>query len=165
MSKQGEIYEIPYKSVKRYFQLVASDKTVRNSDVIAVFNFRAEVNDKPLINDILNSGVEFFMHTTVDAGVTESLWYKIGKAEVVDYSKALFKDIYHENAEPKVEPYEVDSYPYWVVWHANGERTQIGADVDIYPEAELGLVHSPDEVVYRIEVGKYSDLPYYGQER
>ncbi len=162
MSKRGEIYEIPYKSIKRYFQLVAFDETQLNSDVIAVFNYRAKPDEKPSIDDIVDSGVEFFVHTTVNAGVRQELWHKIGKAEIVDYSEALFKEIYDEDGMPTVEP-DADSYHSWIIWHVNGDWQQIGDRVDEYPEAQLGSVYSPSSILYRIEIGRHYGAPYYGQ--
>lgn len=167
MSKIGEIYQINGLEHKRYFQLVASDITQLNSDVIAVLSYKGDLPSKPAakeLNEVTSAGIEFFTHTTVNAGFKD-LWTKIGKAKVVDYKDALFKDIYIKDDFPDWEPYEKDHYHSWVIWQVGGKWKKIGAKIDRYPEAELGMVFSPNNIIYRIEHGQYPGVPYYGQVR
>lgn len=163
MSRIGEVYRVKYKDYIRYFQFVAIDQTTLNSDVIAVFNHKSENSEDISLDKIVVSGVEFFTHTTINAGVKQKLWKKVGKTEVVDYSEALFKTAYYKDHLPDIEPFEANSYHSWVIWHVSGEWQHIGADIDKYPQAELGAVYPPEDIVYRIEHGRYDGVPYYGQ--
>lgn len=166
MSKIGEIYKIEYDDgTQRYFQLVAFDMTTLNSDVIAVFNKHSNRQQDTTIEDIINSGVEFFTHTTVNAGIRQELWTKIGKSSIVDYKNALFKTTDHGTEPPEIESYEADSYHSWVIWHVNEEWQSIGGNIEQYPEAELGHVFAPDSIKYRILHGKYDGPSFYGQQR
>lgn len=165
VSRVGEVYKVPYVDQNRYFQFVAIDQTQLNSDVVAVFKLTSAPDEIVELDAITSSDIEFFTHTTVNAGVKQSLWEKIGSSDAVDSSGALFKEVYYENGLPDIEPFEADSYHSWIVWNINGEWQHIGADIDKYPNAELGAVFPPGSIVYRIEYGKYEGIPYYGQVR
>lgn len=166
MGKIGEVYRVNDLKPARYFQLVALDLTQLNSDVIAVFSSNNDLTDSTdEIDAIVHSGVEFFTHTTVSAGVSNKLWTKIGKTVVVNCDDALFKDIDYNDDFPDWEPYEKDYYHSWVIWRPNEEWRKIGDRLADYPNAELGAVYPPNDVVYRIEHGKYPGVPYYGQVR
>lgn len=160
MSKIGDVYFIP--TLRRYFQLVAFDRTQLNSDVIAVFNYEGDTKE---IESIVDSGVEFFTHTSVNPGVKQGLWRKVGKSDTVDYSKAQFKDAYFGDSPPEVESYEVDSYHSWVVWGVNEEWQHIGSNIKNYSNAELGHVFAPANIVSRIQNGRYPGPAYYGEYR
>ena len=165
MSRVGEVYKVPYVDQNRYFQFVAIDQTQLNSDVIAVFKLESASDEVAGIDAITQSEIEFFTHTTVNAGINQSLWEKIGSSDVVDSSDALFKEVYYENGLPDIEPFEADSYHSWIIWSINGEWQHIGSEIDKYPNAELGAVFPPDSIVYRIKNGQYEGVPYYGQVR
>jgi hypothetical protein len=168
VSKIGEIYRVDTLNPKRYFQLVASDMSQLNSDVIAVFAYSGALPEKPTTDDlehVLKSGVDFFTHTTVSAGPMQHLWSRIGKADPVNYKKALFKDVDYGDDLPDIEPYEADHYHRWVIWKVGKNWKQIGSKIEKYPEAELGMVYPPSDIVYRIEHGEYPGVSYYGQVR
>ena len=165
----GGIYEFSELNPKRYFQLVALDMTNLNSDVIAVFqpvDLPNTLSPEERIQQILQTKVEFFTHTMVPLGVKQGVWSKIGTATPVSFKDALFKDIFYKDGLlPDVEPYEADHYHSWVIWHVGGEQRKIGAKVERYPQAELGHVYPPEDIIHRVVHGKYLGVPYYGQVR
>lgn len=168
MSKTGEIYQLNALSPKRYFQYVAKDETALHGDVIAVLNHRGDVSPKPSdeeIQELVNSGTEFFTHTTIEIGVKQGHWSKLGNSKPVDFSKALFKQAFYKDHLPDIEPSDADHYHSWVIWGVGEEWEHIGAEIEKYPQAERGAVFAPQSIVYRIENGKYPGDPYYGQER
>lgn len=171
MSRKGEIYATESLTVPRYFQLVDYDATQLTSDVIAVFNsseeldFNTKNKKSESVDELMRGDIEFFAHTTVTAGVRRGLWRRVASGEPVDYANALFKDVsYPENGPPETESYEADSYDEWVVWHVNGPRKKIGSKIGDYPTAELGHIFPPEDIIYRIDHGRYPGPSYYGQK-
>lgn len=160
----GDIFEVKNGSKNEYgyFQFCALDYYQLNSDVIAVFEGRYSKPQE--LETVISKPVEFFTHTSVRYGVPE-FYIKVGKADVVDYSGAIFKI---ESNREKKEPY-ADSTRHWQIWRIGDEDPKyVGKYKKVPPEAELGLVFWPGDIPYRIFNGKYywtNGTGYFGAER
>jgi hypothetical protein len=156
VSKIGEIYKITYRYGERYFQFVGVDRTSANGDTIVVFSFKGMHGSAGVhyLNMIIQSGIEFFTHTTVDEGVQLDMWEKVGRTKPVDVSDALFKLAYSKSGVSAAESSESDYI--WSIWHVNDDWQEVdGNAIREYPEAEYGHVFTPEDVVWRIEQGRY----------
>jgi hypothetical protein len=166
-SRIGDIFEVRNGKKKeyRYFQFCALDYYQLNSDVIAVFE---GLYDKPQdVETVVSKPVEFFTHTSVRYGVPE-FYTKVGKAELVDYSGAIFK--IESNREKKEA--DAESTKHWQIWLIGDEDPKyVGKYKKVPPEAELGLVFWPGDIPYRVFNGIYKwdnssgGTGYFGVER
>ena len=165
MTKLGDIYQTNTRPI-RFFQLVGFDETQLGSEVIAVLKGDAPSYPSDIeLSRLIASGAEFFTHAMVAVGLKDGSWKKIASGPVVDAKKAIFKVAYYKDDLPDIEPYEADNYHSWVIWAISGKWKQIGSKIDKYPDAELGMVYPPEDILYRIEHGEYPGVPYYGQVR
>ena len=95
---------------------------------------------------------DLFLHTTVLAGVRQSLWHRIGSAEVLDFSKVRFKSDAQEEELDVVDPDERESR-LWHVWRIDKDwktvRKALFDDQSIYP----GAAFPPKMVDYIVKHG------------
>jgi len=156
----GDIFAVPLvaEQSKRYIQLVALDMSQLNSDVIRAFKKGYALDAQPAICDIVNDEVDFFVHTTVSAGVKQNLWKKTGKSLVIgNVSLILFKDTLDYGRRDGELP--VTDSQKWVVWQINGNRKFVGILDDKNRNAFMGLVVPPNDVV-RMLLGKKIPIHY-----
>jgi hypothetical protein len=157
MTKIGEIYKIDATNEVRYFQYVARDNSQLGSDVIAVFNKTDSDNTdtKTLVDMLPQTGVDFFTHTTVLAGVKLKLWHKIGYSKVVaNFNDAWFIG-YDYTGVDDIQIYMWSNDHKWVAWQINKPFKRIGGDVHKYYGAEPGSAFAPRNIIYRIDHGEY----------
>ena len=90
MVKVGEVYSTSQNSDQLYvLQFVTRDTTQLNSDVVATWKMSTETWQSYSYDTLPEP--DLFLHTTVLAGIRQSLWHKIGTAEIVDFHKVKFK--------------------------------------------------------------------------
>lgn len=93
--KKGDIFSIETDCGKRYIQYICNDINQLNGNVICVFT-----------DETLNY-VDFYIHTTVAAGVKFFGWQKTGKLPCPDVSDVVFfteisdieRKVVHNNAD------------------------------------------------------------------
>jgi hypothetical protein len=165
VTKVGYVYRTKDTSKgHRYFQLVAIDAANLNSDVIAVFTSVNPTQSEDY-DQIAQSPIEFYMHTTTSQGVHQGLWEKVGKAPVhVDITKLAFKfyrdqdainhskQVAESTGDPKFNPTFPE--PFWNVWSASDtEFHSVSGDEGLRFPAEWGAIRAADQVIDRIENG------------
>jgi hypothetical protein len=156
--KLGDIFEVHSDREYRYFQFCALDLTQLNSDVVAVFaGIFTESQEPEAVKEL---PIEFFLHTTVRAGVPD-YWERIGTAAPVESSDAVFKDV--DGDRDDRQPFEGMS-EHWKVWHINEDFQYVGPYEKIPEGAELGWVFSPKNAATRILKGRYEGT-YFGVNR
>lgn len=159
VTRIGDIFSVKIDdNSKKYFQLIAFDLTMLNSDVIRAFKKVYPADEKPDLNEIVKGEVEFYAHSTASAGVKWGLWEKVGKsADVGDTSQILFRDTndYGSSSRKTKEPVKISER--WYVWHINDDDfTCVGKLKGENRKAEIGVVIPPHAIEERIKTGKYS---------
>ena len=117
--KKGDVLSIDTDCGKRYIQYICNDINQLNGNVISVFK------DETL------KEVDFYIHTTVAAGVKFFGWQKIGKQPIPDISDIVFfteiseivRKVVHNNADVN-----------WRVWTISGTDAYVKdlPDVECY---------------------------------
>lgn len=154
-TKIGDVFsvELDYGS-KKYFQLIAYDKTQLNSDVIRAFKTVYPCGFKPNLLDIVNDDIDFYAHCVTKFGVKMRLWEKIGNiVEVGDFSKILFRDTSDYGVAKDEEIIKLSHN--WYIWHINEEFTDVGNLEGENRKAEIGVIINPYSIVNRIKTGFY----------
>ena len=153
--RKGDLFEVRFKSCYRYFQLVDYDLTELNSDVIAVFE--GSYSKAQVLSEILARKIDFFTHTTVRAGVPQ-FWRKVGTAQPIDSSSAIFKGVDGEKDDR--QPSEGKS-GHWQIRRIGKDWRYVGKEDKVPLNAELGLIFNPEAIYKKITVGKYGQI-YHG---
>ena len=144
----GDIYEVPYKEkgIKAYFQYLMKDYTQMNTNVIKVFKTHYREDENPTIEDILNDEVDFYIHTSILAGVKQGLWKKIGNRNI----SSNFERPYFISSKDD----SIDYSERWYVWQAGDEDyTYVGKLPQKYHKWEEGSIYPPFAIVDRIFKG------------
>lgn len=88
-------------------------------------------------------------------GVKYGFWRKIGSVKPKDIPDIMFRDSEdYGNPETRISK-------RWWVWTVNGEQRYVGKLIGEHVNSEIGIVISPDSIVYRMKNGKY-DFIYPG---
>lgn len=156
----GDIYKVSSSGFNHYFQYCIRDFTQLDGEVIAVFSGKFK-NDLD-VQDIVNLDIDFFTHTTIRLGIPR-YWHKVGHDIPADTSKAIFYDVDSER-EDLLKMHSQGLSNHWCEWRINEDRRYIGEETRISPQAELGLLFSPETVHSRITTGKYG-ITYFGKVR
>lgn len=147
----GDIYVVNLSGgKKKYFQHIANDIEQLDSNVIKAFKSEYNAEDNPLLEELAMDEVDFYIHIILKIGLKLKRWEKVGKAKVVGSCDIFFKSTNdYGNPEIKVSK-------DWWVWKLNGEKKYVGKLTGKYKEAEIGVVVNPDDVLERMETGKFS---------
>lgn len=152
VTKIGDVFEVPISETeKKYFQLIAFDLTMLNSDVIRAFKLVVSLNESPKISDIIASGVEFYAHCVTKWGVKDGSWSKIGKSQDI----GRLEHIQFRSSSDAGNPQVKVSHNWWV-WRVNEERVRVGRLEGENRNAELGSVFPCISIVERMKNGCYS---------
>lgn len=158
VTKIGDIFSVKIsKTEKKYFQLIAFDLTQLNSDVIRSFKEIYSIDEKPDLLKILAGEVQFYAHCVTNIGVKMGYWDKVGNVkDVGEIVSIIFRGSSDYGRYPGQRIISED----WYVWKLNKDTIKVGILKGEYQKAEIGLVFSPDTIVYRMRTGVY-DMPYY----
>jgi len=159
VTKIGDIFSVEISETeKKYFQLVAFDLTQLNSDVIRAFKETYPINEKDDVSKIIEGDVQFYAHCVTNISVKMGFWKKVGKVkEVGQTNNILFRGSSDYGRYPRRKIISED----WYVWKINENTTKVGKLIDEYQKAEIGLVFSPDSIVYRMRTGEYDYMEFY----
>lgn len=156
-TKIGDVFSVPINdSEKRFMQLVAFDLTQLNSDVVRVFKRIYNINETPIISDIINDEILSYAHCATDFGLQLKLWSIFGNSINIGIpSKVMFRgtEDYARKAgeEPKLKSDK------WYVWQINdNDFKYVGKLSGKYREAFIGLVFNPYDI---IEIAKGNKCP------
>ena len=148
--KIGDIFSVNISDNKcRFFQYIADDSTQLNSNVIRVFKKEYSNNDNIDLNNIVNSGVDFYAHVILKLGVKLNIWEKIENIKYGNGCEIIFRDS-SDYGNPNIKVSK-----NWWVWKINEEQKSIGPLSDEYKNAEIGIVINPNAILKRLETGKY----------
>lgn len=129
--KKGDVFSIETECGVRYIQYICNDLNQLNGNVVCVFT------DETL------KEVDFYIHTTVAAGVKFFGWQKIGKQPIPDISDIVFfteiseivRKVVHNNADVN-----------WRVWTISGTDAYVKdlPDVECYEGKLYAPCNIPD---------------------
>ena len=140
--RKGDIFAVKLDDGrKRYFQFVCRDLEDLNSDVIRVFKKVFSPEEDPGAG-IINEEIDFYVHTSVYAGVRFCLWRKSAHSNEVGSLEIIFRDSLDygfRHDESKVQKVS----KRWNVWKVNCERVFYEILPAEYHNAYIGLVCSP----------------------
>jgi hypothetical protein len=154
-TKIGDVFSVKIdESNKKYFQLVAFDLTQLNSDVIRAFTKVYPINSNPDLSEIVNGEVEFYGHCVTKIGLKMNFWESVGNiANTGSTTNILFRDTNEYGSKPGEQ---IKVSHKWYVWRVNdNDFTRVGKLEGENRKAEIGIVISPDSIVYRMQTGKY----------
>lgn len=140
---------------KKYFQYVANDSTQLNSDVIRVYKKSYQIGSNSTLLDIMNDEIDFYAHCIINLGVKQGNWEKVGRVSEVGVINVIFRGTKDFGRKLGQEPVLVSTN--WYVWRINDKQfTPVGKLVDENKNAEIGVVVNPEEIIHRMQTGKYS---------
>lgn len=152
--KKGDIFEVPLQNGSvRYFQYLMNDLTQLNSDVIRVFNLKEKPLKENIQKEILDSGIDFYVHCSIRIGYKMNLWHKIGHIKIEpNHEIPIFRDTNdYGNQEIKVSK-------IWHAWKPNENFVKIGELTDETRKYDIGLVINPNGVMELLKGNKYPPL-------
>jgi hypothetical protein len=155
VTKIGNIFEVTLKSgERRYFQYIANDLTQLNSSVIRVFKRKYATDEKVDFEALLESEVEFNVHTMLKPGIQLGYWRKVGTSDKIgNPSNILFRET--EDSGRGVNDQPVLISHKWFVWRIGEEYRNVGRLVGENRLAEQGGVMPPIAIMNRLETGDY----------
>lgn len=148
---------------KKYFQYIAKDLNMLNSDVIRVFKKKYKEKETPELSEIMKDDIDFYAHCVVKWGVKMGLWKKEGNYQSeINFDNVLFRDTDDCGKTNSEEIVRISEN--WHVWKINdSEFTHVGKLKGDNKKAEVGVVVAPDSIVYRMLHGEY-DFVYPSYE-
>jgi hypothetical protein len=155
-TKIGDIFSVKIdENSKKYFQLIAYDLTVLNSDVIRAFKKEYLIDTNPDLSEIVNGEVEFYARCVTKWGVKISLWEKVGNIkEIGSLNHILFRDTNDYGCKAGEEPVRISEK--WYVWHINDESfTHVGKLTGENRKAEIGVIMDAESIIHRMHTGEY----------
>lgn len=158
-TKIGDVFSVKIsEKTKKYFQLIAFDKTQLNSDVIRAFKKEYPIDSTTELNQIIADEVDFYAHCVTKTGEKIGYWKKIGNTkELGNITRILFRD----SNDYGLFPCQKIISDRWYIWHINDEKfTYVGKLIGENRNAEIGLIINPESIVYRMKTGIY-DFRYY----
>lgn len=158
ITKIGDIFsaQISDKS-KKFIQLIASDISQLNSDVIRAFEKEYPLNASPDVEEIAKGEVDFYAHCVTKWGIKLGYWEKVGNiSDVGNLDHILFRDT-NDYGEKEV----IKISHKWYIWRIGDlDFTRVGKLEGENRNAEIGLVINPASIVQRLQTGEYN-LPFY----
>jgi hypothetical protein len=148
-TKIGDVFSVKIDNKdKKYFQYIISDLTQLNSDVIRAFKKTYPIKANPDLSEVVDGEVEFYAHCVTKLGLKMNYWERVGNiSNVGNFDNVLFRSN-GDLSQPKV------SHNWWV-WKINEEKKPVGKLEGENRKAEIGMVISPDSIVYRMQTGEY----------
>ena len=154
--KKGDIFSVQLgENQKKYFQFVTRDLSQLSSDVIRAFRESYQVDECPSVDKVITGDTDFYAHCLINVGVKMNLWEKFGNSP----DDGLMDDVIFRSSTDYGR-HQIAVSKNWWVWKPNEERRFIGAMQDEFRHACLGLVVTPDDIVYRMRNGDYGIKKY-----
>ncbi|HTB80721.1 MAG TPA: Imm26 family immunity protein [Opitutaceae bacterium] len=146
----GDLFAVPLgEGLLAVFQYVADDLTQLNSAVIRVFKRRYQERLVDINSISSSEETEFHAHVFLRLGLKLGFWKKIGHAKVDRNAVVWFRDS-NDYGNPNILVSK-----NWHVWQINCPFTSVGTLHGEQQEYEIGIVISPDSIVWRIKTGHY----------
>lgn len=154
-TKIGDVFSVKVDdSHKKYFQLIAFDITQMNSDVIRAFEKAYSIDINPELSEIIKEEVHFYAHCVTKLGLKMGYWESVGNIRDIGTTEnILFRDTNDYGSKPGEQ---IKVSHNWYVWKINdNDFTRVGKLKGENRNAEIGIIISPDSIVYRMQTGKY----------
>jgi len=152
--KLGDIFVVKLDDCQKYFQYIADDISMLNSNVIQAFIEKYPLGVSLDFKEVINGEVEFYAHTSLRLGVKMGLWEKVGNnSNRGSTSQILFRDTKDYGIVRGEKPVQISSK--WQVWKINEEFHYVGKLQGENRNAEIGIVKSPAGIVHRMKTGEY----------
>jgi hypothetical protein len=142
----------------RFFQYIGNDPTQLDSEIIRVYKNQYSSNDTIDLESIATSEIDWHAHCFLRIGLKLGYWSKVGKTAIASDITPLFRHTYDYGRAAWQEPILVSHN--WVVWHPGQDFQRVGRLVGENEQADIGMVMSPVDIVYRMQHGTY-DMPFY----
>ena len=155
-TKIGDVFSVKIsEKTKKYFQLIAFDRTQLNSDVIRAFKKEYPIDSTTELNQIIADEVDFYAHCVTKTGAKIGYWAKIGNTkELGNITHILFRRTTDYGYKVGEQPIKISHK--WSIWHINDEKfTYVGKLVGENRNAEIGLIMDAESIVHRMRTGKY----------
>jgi len=149
-TKIGDVFSVKINgSCKKYLQYIVSDLTQLNSDVIRAFKREYLLESNPDLKEVVKGEVEFYTHGVTKWGIKLGFWEKAGNVpDVGKTSHILFRDSSDYGKK-------INFSDNWWLWKINEDQRFVGKLYGDNRNAEIGIIMSPDSIVYRMAHGKY----------
>jgi len=153
-TKIGDVFSVRINDETiKYFQLIATDLTQLNSDVIRTFNKIYPLNSSLDLLDIVTQEVDFYAHCVTKWGLKMGYWNKVGNiSDIGKTDHILFRDS-SDFGNP-----EVKISQNWWIWKINEEQIKVGKLTGANEKAEIGIIMDPESIVHRIRTGCYDGV-------
>lgn len=150
-TKIGDVFSVRINEENiKYFQLIATDLTQLNSDVIRAFKKTYPLNTNPDLFEITTQEVDFYAHCVTKWGIKMGYWNKVGNiSDIGKIDHILFRDS-SDFGNPQVKVSQ-----NWWIWKINEEQISVGNLTGENEKAEIGIIMDPDSIVHRIKTGNY----------
>lgn len=149
----GDIFQVEIGDNQvKYFQYVARDLLLLNSDVIRVFR-KIFVKDNLIdFDDLVKDEDCYIAHTSVSTGVKMGCWEKVGSSKIVLDVNNLFR-VSRNHGDTSVEN--------WYVWRLGDDDMRYVGNLEYESkDATIGVVSAPIVMKFKIIEGEnvFSDL-------
>lgn len=154
--KTGDVFFVRIDDEnKRYFQYIANDLTLLNSDVIRAFEKKYPVDTLPDLDKVLNDKIIFYAHCIVKIGVKLGYWEKEGNSsDVGTFDHILFRRASDYGQRKGETPIQISQN--WYVWRINDLNFSfVGKLEGENRTADIGVVMDPESIVHRLRTGEY----------
>lgn len=148
-NKVGDLFSVTYGESEKYFQYLGDDSTQLNSNVIRAFVGKFSIGQIVSLQELENSGVDFFAHVMLKLGEKIGCWTRRGNAAAPSFNEIVFRDT-NDYGNP-----EIKISNDWWVWTANKPSKHIGRLTSQFIDSHIGIVISPDQIVKRMESGRF----------
>lgn len=157
--KVGDIFAVNIgENTVRFFQYISTDSSQLQSEVIRVFKRDYKSDENIDLNYIINDEVDWYAHCFLKMGFKLGYWNKVGRSTSSISDNPLFRDTYDYGRAAWQEP--ILTSINWVVWKVGQEFQQVGRLEGENRNADIGMIMSPDSILYRLINGVY-DMPFY----
>jgi hypothetical protein len=147
--KQGEIYSVVVNKSARYFQYLHDDSTQLNSNIVRFFKGQYELESNISCEKIQSSGVDFYAHVLIKAGIKHNLWKKYSQIDTQSLDDVWFRD------SPDYGHPSIKITDKWWLWQANSSRQLFNKSTHELLISHVGIVISPDQILKRLETGSF----------
>ena len=157
--KIGDLFSVPIGDrLIRFFQYIGNDSTQLDSEIIRAYKHCYNEEDPLDLATVIAGEIDWHAHCFLKLGLKLNYWLKAGNAAISPGLPLLFRDTYDYGRATWQEPITVSHN--WVVWQPGQAMRQVGRLAGQDEQAEIGLVMSPADIVYRMKHDKYN-MPFY----
>lgn len=146
----GDLYKVRLSDTEDAFlRYLCNDTSQLNSNVVAVCRGRYRTGQDIVAEEVVSSGVEFYVHVLLKLGVKLGTWEFCSRGPAATVPNVLFRNS-SDYGNPKV----IKSNKWWV-WKIGEEYTFIGDDKAVLDSSEIGIVVNPKDLLERMRTGAY----------